>query len=254
MATITTGKFVWFEYAGGDAKKAQAFYGELFHWKTQAMPTPDGSSYTMITVGNQTIGGYAPTIPGEQPQAHWRAHVQVQDAAGAAQKIKSLGGKVIKEPHKMGDLGTMGLVADPQGAQFALWQPGKPEGTGDYKGIEGAWCWNELMCDDDEKAVAFYKQVFGFAEDKMSMGDMGTYHLLKIGDKGVGGIMKKPMAQAPTHWLPYVQIASADQTADRAKKLGGDLKVPPTDIPDVGRFAVFVDPQGAGLGVLQPKR
>jgi len=254
MATITTGKFVWFEYAGGDARKAQGFYGELFHWKTQPMPTPDGGNYTMIALGTQTIGGYAPLIPGETTTPHWRSHLQVQDAASTAQKVKSLGGKVIKEPQKMGDLGTMGLVTDPQGALFALWQPGKPEGTGDYKGIEGAWVWNELMCDDDEKAVAFYKQIAGFTEDRMDMGEHGTYHLLKIGDKGSGGVMKKMMPQAPTHWLPYVQVASTDQSVERAKKLGADIKVPATDIPNVGRFAVFVDPQGAGLGILQPKR
>lgn len=254
MATIQNGKFVWFEYVGGDAKKAQAFYGELFHWKTQPMPTPDGGSYTMIALGNNTIGGYAPVVPGELTSPHWRTHLQVSDASATVAKIKSAGGKVIKEPQKMGDMGTMALVADPQGAQFALWQPGKTEGTGDYKGIEGAWVWNELMTDDADKAVAFYKQIAGYAVDPMTMGEHGTYHVLKVGDKGTGGVMKKMMPQAPNAWLPYVQVASVDQTADRAKKLGADIKVPPTDIPEVGRFAVFTDPLGAPIGILQPKR
>ncbi len=252
MATIPTGKFVWFEYVG-DATKAQGFYGELFHWKTQGMPTPDGGTYTMIAVENQTIGGFAPAIPGETAGAHWRTHLQVSDAAATAAKVKQLGGKVIKEPHKMGEMGTMGLVADPQGAQLALWQPGKPEGTGDYKGINGAWCWNELACDDADKAVAFYKQIGGFTVESMSMGEMGTYHQLKVGDKGSGGVMAKMMPQQPTQWLPYIQVANADQTIERAKKLGADIKVPATDIPNVGRFGIFVDPQGAGVGILQPK-
>ena len=154
----------------------------------------------------------------------------------------------------MGEIGTMALVADPQGAQFALWQPGKAEGTGDYKDLEGAWCWNELMCDNAEKAVAFYQQIASYNVDAMAMGEHGTYHVLKVGDKRTGGVMKKMMAQAPNAWLPYVQVGNADQTADRAKKLGADIKVPPTDIPEVGRFAVFTDPQGAAIGILQPKR
>ncbi len=37
MAKIPTGRFVWFEYSSKDAKKAQAFYGELFGWKTKEM-------------------------------------------------------------------------------------------------------------------------------------------------------------------------------------------------------------------------
>src|SRR6185369_16585135 len=137
------------------------------------------------------IGGYAPTVPGEVSGPHWRTHLQVSDAAAAASKIKSAGGKVIKEPQKMGEVGTMALVADPQGAQFALWQPGKQEGTGDYKGTDGAWVWNELVCDDANKAVAFYKQIASYNVDAMDMGEHGTYHVLKVGDKGTGGVMKK---------------------------------------------------------------
>ena len=52
--------------------------------------------------------------------------------------------------------------------------------------------------------------------------------------------------------VALVQIASADQTADKAKRLGATIVVPPTDIPNVGRFAIFVDAQGNTTGILQP--
>jgi predicted enzyme related to lactoylglutathione lyase len=64
--------------------------------------------------------------------------------------------------------------------------------------------------------------------------------------------MAKQMPEQPHAWLPYVQVASADKTADKVTKLGGNVIVPPTDIPGVGRFAVFLDNQGAALGILQP--
>jgi predicted enzyme related to lactoylglutathione lyase len=60
------------------------------------------------------------------------------------------------------------------------------------------------------------------------------------------------MPGIPQHWLPYVQVASADETAAKAKRLGFELAVPPSDIPNVGRFSVLVDPQGASIGILQP--
>jgi uncharacterized protein len=47
-------------------------------------------------------------------------------------------------------------------------------------------------------------------------------------------------------------VASADQSADKAKRLGATLVVPPTDIPNVGRFAILVDPLGGATGILQP--
>ncbi len=77
---IPTGRFVWFDYVAGDLKKAQAFYGELFHWKTNDVPTPQGP-YTMIMIDNQMIGGYMQTPQGAPKQAHWLAHLQVENAA-----------------------------------------------------------------------------------------------------------------------------------------------------------------------------
>jgi len=66
--------------------------------------------------------------------------------------------------------------------------------------------------------------------------------------------MKSPMPGVPQSWLPYVQVASADATHDKAKKLGADIKVPPTDIPNVGRFSILTDTVGATVGILEPKR
>ncbi len=65
--------------------------------------------------------------------------------------------------------------------------------------------------------------------------------------------MKSPMPGIPQHWMPYVQVASADQSTERAKRLGADIKVPPNSVPGVGRLAVFTDPLGASIGILQPE-
>jgi len=56
----------------------------------------------------------------------------------------------------------------------------------------------------------------------------------------------------PTMWTPYVCVDDADATVARAKELGAMVVVPPSDIPDVGRFAVIGDPQGAAIAVLRP--
>ena len=256
MATIPTGRFVWFEYISKDPKKAQAFFGEVFNWKTQNMPAQGGASgdYTMIAIDGDTVGGYPPFMEGMPAHAHWLTHLQVADANAAAQKVKSLGGKIMKEPVKMGDFGTWTLVADPTGAVFCMWQPGKPEGTGDFKGKNGTFCWNELMTSDPDKAVAFYKQLGGFTHKPQDMGPHGTYHVLEFDGKPRAGIMKSPKSDIPNAWLPYVQVASADQAIEKAKRLGANIVAPANDIPNVGRFAILVDPLGAALGVLQPPK
>jgi predicted enzyme related to lactoylglutathione lyase len=252
--TIPTGRFVWFEYISKDAPKAQGFYGELFGWRTQSMPVPGGGSYTMITNGSEMIGGYPPAeaLKNAPPHAHWISHLQVDDTNAVVAKVKANGGRVLSESHKM-DMGTHTIVADPLGGALALWQPAKAEGTGDWSGNDGSFCWNELFTEDPAKSVAFYKAIGGFEEEKMEMGPV-TYHLLKSEGKPRGGVMKPMMPGVPQAWLPYVQVASADATHEKAKRLGATILVTPTDIPNVGRFSILADTQGATIGVLQPKR
>jgi uncharacterized protein len=244
--TIATGSFVWFEYAAKETSKAQGFFGELFGWGIQKVPMPQGE-YTMIAAGDRTIGGY---LPDGAPQARWLTHLRVQDARAVAGKIASLGGKVLEQAVKIGDFGTMAIVTDPHGASFALWQPAKLEEL--PQPTTGTFVWNELFSADPAASVAFYTAIGGFEEEKMEMPGMGTYHLLKSGGVPRAGIMKQMMPGQPHAWLPYVQVANADASADKAKRLGATLIVPPTDIPNVGRFSIFADPQGAALGILQP--
>jgi len=240
---MTTSRFCWFEYQG-DAKKAQGFFGEVFNWSTKAMPIGNGATYTMIALGDETIGGYTDGKPG------WLSHLLVTDAKAAAAKVKALGGKVTVEPREMGP-GTYAVVADSLGTPFALWQPGKPE-DGTFSEKVGAFCWNELLTKDAAKSLAFYAGLAGFADKPMDMGPMGTYHVLSAGGHDRGGMMQAPMPEAPALWIPYVHVADADATCAKAKKLGATIKMGPDAVPNVGRIAVLADPQGATMGILQP--
>lgn len=254
MATIPTGRFVWFELMTKQTQKAQGFLGELFHWKTKDMPMPGGhGTYTMFVADGKEVGGVMETPQGAPPMAHWISYLQVTDAAATCKQIRSLGGKVRKEPEKLGDFATMAIVADPFDATFALWQPVKAEGTGDYLQAPNTWCWNELTTPDPAKAVEFYSKIGGFTEQKMDMGEHGFYHILNTDGKGRAGVTKPPMAGVPTMWTPYVHVANADQITDKAKKLGATVHVGPMDIPDVGRFSIFTDANAGTLGILQPK-
>jgi predicted enzyme related to lactoylglutathione lyase len=197
----------------------------------------------------KTIGGYFAS-PDGAAKASWLPYLQVQSAADSAAKVAKLGGAVMKEAFKVGDFATMAVVADPHGAGFALWQPNKVEDPGTP--AAGHFCWNELPSKDVDASVKFYTQIGGFTVSKMEMPGMGTYNVLESDGQGRAGIMPQPMPEAPHLWVPYVQVASADQTAEKAKRLGATVVVPPTQIPNVGRFAIFVDSQGAGTGILQP--
>ncbi|CAN5500928.1 VOC family protein [soil metagenome] len=246
MTTIPTGRFVWFEYAAADLAKAQGFFGELFNWGSQAVPMANGA-YTMISSGGTMIGGYLPPTPGAPP--HWLSHLQVEDAEASAKQVVTLGGAVIKPVFET-SIGKTGIVADPLGGVFALWQPVSRAPGGDYLHTYGTFCWNELPSADPLASAAFYGAIGGFELDSMEMAH-GTYHTLKKAGLPQAGIMKSPMPNMPQSWLPYVLVQSCEQSLAKAQKLGAKMVLPPTTVPRVGTFSVFADPAGGVLGILE---
>lgn len=117
----------------------------------------------------------------------------------------------------------------------------------------GAFSWSELLTTDTAAAKAFYASLFGWQLEDMDMGPEGLYTVVKTADgEAVGGLMAMPSDATgiPPHWGTYVTVADTDATVAQAEALGARVLVPPRDIPEVGRFAVIQDPQGAVLSVI----
>ncbi|MBS4097612.1 MAG: VOC family protein [Sulfuricella sp.] len=118
----------------------------------------------------------------------------------------------------------------------------------------GMFNWNELQTTDVAGAKAFYTRLFGWDTEEMAMPGM-IYTVVKAGGKGIGGIMAMPQGtpQGMTPmWGAYVSVDDVDATAQLATQLGARLLVEPQDIPQVGRFCVIQDPQGAVINVITP--
>lgn len=112
--------------------------------------------------------------------------------------------------------------------------------------------WSELMTTDPQKASEFYGALFDWQFDTMDMQGEDYYIALNQGEK-IAGMMTLP-AQAPDQsplWGQYVTVTDIQATADKVDSLGGNVLTPPTDIPGVGAFIVFQDPQGAVLSAIQ---
>lgn len=116
---------------------------------------------------------------------------------------------------------------------------------------QGAFSWNEFLTNDVSAAKAFYSELFGWQLRDEQMGD-ATYTIINIGDKQIGGIMAYPpdMQDTPPAWGAYVTVDDVDKQVIKAEKLGGKIVTPPRDIPNVGRYAVINDPQGAMLNLI----
>ncbi len=115
----------------------------------------------------------------------------------------------------------------------------------------GTFCWNELNTSNTAAAGPFYTKLFGWETTEFSQGGM-TCTLFRINENRIGGMVQNPEAAMPVLWLSYLRVADVDAVMARAVEMGAKVMIPPTDIPMVGRMAVFQDPQGAALGLFKP--
>ena len=147
--------------------------------------------------------------------------------------------------------GTMSIIEDPTGGTLALWSTKESMGTFLW-GETNSLCWNELVTSDANAAVKFYTGLFGWKTEAMPMGDV-PYTVLKNGDLPIAGLMPQPkdMRGAPTSWMAYFAVNDCDATMKKVERLGGKVCMPPHDIPNVGRFAILADPEGATFAVIK---
>jgi predicted enzyme related to lactoylglutathione lyase len=121
--------------------------------------------------------------------------------------------------------------------------------------LRGRFLWYELMTTDPKAAEGFYTKVVGWGT-QAHPGMETPYTTWMKGEAPVGGLMTIPpeakAGGAPPNWMMYVGTPDADATVDQARSLGGKVEAGPMEIPDIGRFAVLSDPQGAVFAVLQP--
>jgi len=117
--------------------------------------------------------------------------------------------------------------------------------------VRGRFIWHELLTTDTAAAAAFYPKVVPWRTQPSSM---PGYTLWMAGQTQIGGLMALPpdAAGTPPHWLIYVGTSSVDATCGQAQGLGAKVLKPPADIPNVGRFAVLSDPQGATFALFTP--
>ena len=112
----------------------------------------------------------------------------------------------------------------------------------------GYFSWNELLTTDVEGASAFYSGLLGWTTTPFSP----EYTLFNKVDQSVAGLMKAPRPGMPAQWVAYVSVEDVDATTAKATQLGGQIVLPPMDVPDVGRIAVLLDPQNAPFGIFKP--
>ncbi|MHB1342758.1 MAG: VOC family protein [Thermoleophilia bacterium] len=211
--------------------------------------------YRMFNADGHTVGGMSQLSPdmiaGGQPSG-WNTYLASDDVDATAAKAADLGGTVVMPPMDVPGSGRMAAVQDPTGAYIFLRKPGQPDETIEYM-QPGTLSWSDLTTRDPEKAADFYSKWVGWDIKPMDAGPT-PYWQVHVDGVGEGGIMPMPdmmPAVVPAFWMPYFGTTDAAASVAKAKELGANVQVEPTQVADMLIFAVVTDPAGATFALLQ---
>jgi hypothetical protein len=242
------GAFCWSQLNAREAASCEPFYARLFDWSA-THEDMGGRPLTLFSRGKEQICTLMqiPTQGAEDPSSRWMGYVWVEDLDASFLKARALGATSFLAPTPIPGVGRFAVIGDPGGAVLGIYEqngpvdPAMPLPTG-----PGAFCWYELTTRATVASIAFYTALFGWTTQDWPM-DFGIYTLFLRGEEAVAGLMpiSGPEWEGVTnHWMPYVGVADVDERFAAVPGLGGTGCVPPTDIPEVGRFAVVADPTG----------
>lgn len=257
---------IWYELMTPDPAGAATFYGAVVGWTiaSHADPAVGGMDYRMI---GRSDGGNAGGVlalnadmlaGGARPL--WIGYLEVDDVDAAVDAIKADGGAV-QMPATDLPVGRIAMVTDPQGAPFYIMDPipplGAPEGTSDVFSMTEPQRirWNELATSDPDAAVRFYTKHFGWGQEgEMPMGELGAYRFIQCGQVGIGAVMPLMESYPAPVWNFYIGVDDIDHARSAVAANGGTITNEPMAIPG-GEYAMnAIDPQGAAVGFVGPRK
>jgi predicted enzyme related to lactoylglutathione lyase len=251
------GKIVWHELITDTPKETQLFYTGLFGWKFESLPDK-GTNYLLIRHRGKLIGGMIDQnrLPTKADISQWVALLAVTDIAAATAVVSKSGGTVFTPPTSLGDRGKIAVVADPQGALFALLQTrdGDPADVDEIPPV-GDFLWHELWTVEIDSAAAFYSKLAPYRMEHKRLGTVEEsvdYLVMNTNDRKRGGIRENPFEGLPPIWVNYLRIANAeelDAILARVEPLGGEILVPAVRRPGGGSVAMIAGPSGAGVAL-----
>ncbi|MFF7950610.1 VOC family protein [Streptomyces griseorubiginosus] len=224
----------WVDAQLPDVAAGQRFYGELFGWTFEEAP---GGSVWALRDG-KPVAGLARKTDGRMPTV-WTVYFATPDIESLADRIWAAGGQVVTAPVPVAELGMSALVTDPEGAVFALWEPGSHQGFG-ARHRPGTFAWAELYARDTEAANTFYG---------------GLFHDALFGPDAHPDFGRAPVAdvfpaEMPPHFLVHFQVEDCEAVLGTVGRLGGRVQAPPFET-SYGKVAVVTDNQGASFAVLE---
>ncbi len=246
--TLPAGAPSWVDLGTRDVQRAIAFYDALFGWRPEGLDDGHEHDWFLEKLEDAAVAGVG-GIQAAQPQG-WTTFILCDDANQATSTARASGGSVLTEPLQAFEYGTTGILADPLGAHFAIWQPDQDKLVADRYNAPGALCRQILYTPDLAASGRFYAAVFGWTVGGDRDGAGGSWWEQEgapvaraVESAGVPGTDKPG-------WLAYFGVANLEAALSQAVTLGARVTQPAGDTAD-GRTAVVADFDGNTFGLIE---
>jgi hypothetical protein len=118
--------------------------------------------------------------------------------------------------------------------------------------LHGKMVWFELESSNPAKSTAFFNELLGWTTEPQAGAEgAAATELVKAGGKEVAMVRKAEGKKAKSRWVPFVSVPDVDGAVTAVEANKGKVVKPAQDVPDVGRFAVVSDPNGAVFAVFK---
>ncbi|HVU04197.1 MAG TPA: VOC family protein [Polyangiaceae bacterium] len=265
MAAIggSYGTFGWIVLSTADPAAAVRFYRRAFGWQEA-----EAGGLLLMLAGAKPVAAvmdYRQNDRIQREPQNWLPMVRVRDVDESIVKVESLGGSVIVPIQDVG-VGRAAAVRGVTGEAIGLWETPGPLGGEPILMDPGICPWFELVTPDPERAIPFYKALFGWR-----IADEGGYTFIGNDEGQFGGIVKLAgdwedyafhaaigrargeKLSVPPHWMIFFGVDDCDHFTDQVEALGGQVTTRPEPLHTVGTFAVLRDPQGVYFSVLSKR-
>jgi uncharacterized protein len=236
---------VHFEINTPDPPSLAKFYSELFGWKTQEFM---GGYFVIDTQAGSGINGGIGSTQQQGNPPGVAFYVESADLNATLEQAASLGGSTAMPIVEM-EMVTFAKIADPEGNQVGIVLAGEGPGVSPGDGRELGW-W-EILGPTPARLRDFYTQLFGW-KVQSSVTEGFEYHMIDTDASGRGingGIGSSP--DGKPHVNLYAGVDDLQKSCEVAESLGAKIVMPPTQMAENTRIAMFVDPQDNTFGMYE---
>ncbi|MEI7032160.1 VOC family protein [Streptomyces pratensis] len=237
----------WVSLMTRDLRAAEDFYATVLGWSFRSGSLGEG--FSVAHVDGLPVAGLGRIAAGLPTSVAWTPYFAVDDADGAAARVRERGATIAVGPIRLGP-GRGAVGADREGAGFGFWEGRTPPWS---LGRDNTPASLELRTSHPFDSAIFYAEVFGWASGEPGGCEVGYAYgqdavVVRQGGHTVatlrgGGDGASPDPRLRPRWHVRFEVDDLEGVVDAARRAGGTVS-PPVETPADGAESVISDPDG----------